>query len=551
MNNAITLRIRQFACGALALATLLLPGGCDDFLKRSAQNLVVPKTTAQYKEILQGEGYFRLLLQNLSTEKGYAFLQFMTDDVEFFDVTVDPSAPRGWSASKIGEFSEVEHYINCYRWDVSVESSTLSDKVYLYLYKQAMVANVCLDGLEESEGSETEKEILRGQATFSRAFAYFMLANIYAKPYNRARPEDPCVPLKTSSTPVVEPYSRATIAQVWSQITGDIQTALQNLKGKGLEQNVYEISHPAALILAQRIALYMEDWQRAVEYGREYIDAYAAKYPIYDISHKDTAGSRLAEYGKEEGGLYVEKFINSSNTEVVWSFGSSSTAVYYNIITPTTKLTVPANQNLGKYYRASSKMANSLISTYEQGDRRKNYWFFQPTRSGVYVSEYFDYITVKAESEGGSKNPNSLYLRMALRSAEVWLNLAEALARKPQPEKADAVALLNELRVKRFAPTAYTPLSEADFAATDSLVSYIWTERRRELCFEENHRWWDLRRTTQPRIVHPWRERTAYVLVENDPAYTLNFPEEELTFNGSLLTPNVRPRRTPIPYAEP
>ena len=539
----MTLRIRKFASCAL-LPAALLTAGCDDFLERSSQSLLVPKTTAQYKEILQGEGYFRGLLITTTTSTSssdsysYGFLQFMTDDVEFLDVTTDPECPPGWNTSKTGEQDYVERYINCYRWEVSVESQTLIDRAYLYLYRQAMVANVCLDGLEGSEGDDDEKEVLLGQAAFTRAFAYFMLANIYAKPYNRARPEDLCVPLKTTSMPTTETYSRATVEQVWTQITDDIGVALQNLKGKGLERNVYEISYPAALILAQRIALYMEDWQRTVDYGKEYIDTYAAQYPVYDISAKTTAGVRSRDSS------YVEKFIDAGNTEIVWCFGSGSAQRYTYIISPS-QLTAPANTHVGKYYRVSSKTQNNLMSAYEEGDRRKAYWFFHPAGTGVHSSTRFDYVTAKTDNL--SDFSNRLYLGMALRSGEVWLNLAEALARRPQPDPAAAVQLLNELREKRFDPALYAPLSAGDFTA-DQLVSYIWTERRRELCFEENHRWWDLRRTTQPEIVHPWRDKTAYVLGKDDPAYTLNFPEAELTFNGSILVPNQRPRRAPVPY---
>jgi hypothetical protein len=524
VNN--TSRILNLACCALLPLTLLTADGCDDFLERSSQTLLVPKTTAQYKEILQGEGYFRGLLNPLSG-KGYAFLQFMTDDVEYFDVTTDPSCPEAWKTTKIGEVSDVERYISCYRWDVSIENQHLTDETYLYLYRQAMVANICLEGLEESEGSAAEKEVLRGQAAFTRAFAYFMLANIYAKPYCIASPEDPCVPLKTNPTPTVETYSRATIEQVWTQITSDIAVALQNLKDKNLERNVYEISYPAALILAQRIALHMEDWQRVVGYGQEYMDAYAARHPIYDISGKDAAGPRVPD----DYNPYVEKFINTDNKEIVWCFGSG--AVYSYIICPI-QLAVIAT--LGKYYRVSSTMQGNLMSAYEQGDRRKAYWFFQPTGTGNFPSARFDYNTIKVDNS--SRAQKSFHLYMALRSAEVWLNLAEALARQPQPDPAAAVELLNQLRVKRFDPARYTPLTAADFAAGDSLVSYIWTERRRELCLEENHRWWDLRRTTRPRIVHPGRNGMEYVLEKDASAYTLNFPRAELTFNSNVLMSN-------------
>lgn len=44
------------------LSVVILAGvvfGCDDFLERSAQNLIVPETVEHYTELLQGDGYFK------------------------------------------------------------------------------------------------------------------------------------------------------------------------------------------------------------------------------------------------------------------------------------------------------------------------------------------------------------------------------------------------------------------------------------------------------------------------------------------------------------
>lgn len=62
----------------LLLAFSLTLGSCDDFLERSAQNLVIPTTCADYTEILQGEGYFYSLINDGT------WLNLMTDDMELF-----------------------------------------------------------------------------------------------------------------------------------------------------------------------------------------------------------------------------------------------------------------------------------------------------------------------------------------------------------------------------------------------------------------------------------------------------------------------------------
>ena len=62
------------------LLSVVLTGilfGCDDFLERSAQNMIVPEKVEHYRELLQGDAYFKGLYDKT------AWVQFMTDDAEF------------------------------------------------------------------------------------------------------------------------------------------------------------------------------------------------------------------------------------------------------------------------------------------------------------------------------------------------------------------------------------------------------------------------------------------------------------------------------------
>ena len=192
----------------ILLALCLSTGGCSDFLERSAQNLVIPTTCADYTEILQGEGYFYNLV------KMGVWLNLMTDDMELYTPLQDNTLPV-----------TLNKYRYVYQWrdEIEIEDESFEDELFNYLYSQILVANTCLDALNRGlEGTPEEQDILRGQALFHRAFSYLMLANVYAVPYDMATPETLCVPLKTDPTPSLQPYNRATFAEVYEQIDKDI-----------------------------------------------------------------------------------------------------------------------------------------------------------------------------------------------------------------------------------------------------------------------------------------------------------------------------------------
>lgn len=480
---------------------------CDDFLELSSQDLIIPETVEHYKEILQGEGYFKDILA-----QGW-FVMLMTDDIEY----------HAGIPSANGEISESTYVSNgefVYKWDGEIESEIWKETLFRYLYKQALVANVCLDGLKQAEGTEVEKKILKGQACFTRGFAYLMLANLYAQAYNEAREDDLCVPLTFDPTPSLQRYERATIKEVWTQIVADIDTAMYCLKDVDIT-NLYEINYNAALVLATRTALYMENYDKVIEYGNEFLAIHPELYDITGITRSPSTSS--------SGNCFLFPEVNE---EIVFLFGKN-TVIWSTVLN---------NMDYYDCFRASESSPSALIAEFGDNDneKRKVYWFEPPKESflgneapWLASSRYCPLKYNRYDIKGGG------YVN-ALRSGEVYLSLAEAYARKASPDKGKAVGLLNDLRRNRIAD--YTDLTTGDFASNEELVKFIWKERRLELCFEEFHRWWDLRRIGQPEITHEWKNNLIYKLEEKDPAYVMNFPKYEREFNPELVE-NPRPVR--------
>ena len=125
------------------------------------------------------------------------------------------------------------------------------------------------------------------------------------------------------------------------------------------------------------------------------------------------------------------------------------------------------------------------------------------------------------------------------RSVEVLLNLAEAYVRKSNAIDQQAIDLLNSLRRGRISTDKYVDKQIADFKNSDDLLKFIWAERRRELCFEEAMRFWDLRRQGMPEIEHrwytSWNNYETYTLRQGSPNYVLGIPSSELTYNTDCV----------------
>ena len=75
-----------------------------------------------------------------------------------------------------------------------------------------------------------------------------------------------------------------------------------------------------------------------------------------------------------------------------------------------------------------------------------------------------------------------------------------------------------------------TVVEKKQWMTEDELVQEIMDERARELAFE-GHRWYDLRRTTQPALVRNY-DGQAYTL---QPAqYTMRFPSSAVSANPEI-----------------
>ncbi|MBO9631536.1 MAG: RagB/SusD family nutrient uptake outer membrane protein [Chitinophagaceae bacterium] len=340
-------------------------------------------------------------------------------------------------------------------------------------YKIIFYTNVVLkDGANATEGSKTEIDQLLGEAYLLRAYTNFNLVNIYGPAYNAATAAtDKAVPLVTA-VDLEQVAQRNTVQEIYTQVLSDIAAGKKLLNKESYESKYsYRFTSVAADALEARVYLYMKNYQASLDAAKRVL---AKRSALVDLNQ---AGALIPnDYTSVENILALEKLFpgSLSNTTRV----SETLKALYGI----------TDLRLTAYYNTATPMSVKKIS-------------------------------------------NDKY-RTSFRTSELYLIAAEASAALKNP--ADAKNYLNTLKKARFTPAGYaTEESKVNQLSDQGLVTEIADERARELAFE-GHRWFDLRRTTQPRIAHQMKGK-EYVLNAGDARYTISIPRDAILNNGLLL----------------
>lgn len=493
-----------------SLGFILSVSSCSDFLKESSDDLLIPTNVTEFQSVLYGEAYPKTFTSDVE------WMHLMTDDAE-----VSPSADATSTQSEGNDNTNLPSGKGPFTWAYDIEYFLPGyNNPYVGRYGNIMACNIVIEAGNTMTGSKTEIADCLAQAHTLRAFSYFCLVNWYGLPYNKETAStDMGVVIRTKSEVVRDQPQRASVAEVYQLINNDLDKALEYFQAVPEKNNIYTVSRKVALLLKTRVALFTQQWQDVIKYGKEFMES---GYTLYDIS-KLTADEMKSPYS----------FLDANNNkEIIFTFGGED----YGFFGPMKY----AGMVKGASFVPSQTAEGSLLKSYQNGDNRMYAFFMQNKINELFgtVIEKIDYrhIPFKHEATYSSRKAYS----EAFRVSEVLLNMAEAYAQLgTESDKTAAIQLLNELRSKRFTSDTYQALTLADFSAENSLLDFARAERRRELCFEETHRWMDLRREGMPRIEHQYYSSSTatpetYVLEQGDTNYTLALPKQELSNNQTI-----------------
>lgn len=367
--------------------------------------------------------------------------------------------------------TDLDAYLDLWRWKDDNPSPTTSYFSWRSYYHSVYIANYIIQNQKKiKEATAQEISQLVGEAYMMRAYCHFLLVNLYAEPYTH------CTPSQTRGVPMLLEADvnaipgSSSVETVYNQILSDLDNAEQylNVEEWELGKN-YRFNTTSAQALRARTYLYMGRWSDALEASKEVLSVYNE---LEDMNNSTTLPN---SYKSKENIVALERF--SSNL-----------------------------------YTAVDMPASEFISLYRSGDQRRTKYFKRVTSS--------TYSLLKGRSDEFS---------CSFRTAEFYLTAAEAAARLGHTT--DAINYLTPLMTKRLNASAYeTTTALIGTMSEEELIQEILDERARELAFE-GHRWYDLRRTSQPALTRVY-DGTTYTLLPEQ--YTMRFPSEAVEANPEI-----------------
>lgn len=224
---------------------------CDDFLDVMPDN----------RTVIDTEDKVKALLVSAYLDHDYnLFTELLSDNVDEYQNTY------------------TERFIDeIYQWKDPKESNNESpESFWESAYLAITAANNALDGIEKMGGATTTmlKEC-KGEALLARAYAHFMLVNVFSLNYNSATADKALgIPLMyDTGSEIGTVPSRGTVADVYASIDKDIQEGLPLIGDSHLSIPKYHFNTKAAYAFATRFYLYYEKWDKAIEYADKCLGA--------------------------------------------------------------------------------------------------------------------------------------------------------------------------------------------------------------------------------------------------------------------------------------
>lgn len=227
----------------LTAALILLTASCNEWLN------VMPDNRAEVDSV---EKVNKLLVSAYPTCHYILVTEWSSDNVDDFG-TANPNNER--------ILEEV------YSWkDVTVSDNEDPKNLWESCYAAITNANQALQSIKDL-GNPAEMDASRGEALLCRAYAHFVLVNIFCKAYDPITADtDLGIPFMDSPETELNPkYERGTVAEVYEKIHKDLEEGLELIDDSNYSIQKYHFNQKAAYTFASRFYLFYGMWEEAIE----------------------------------------------------------------------------------------------------------------------------------------------------------------------------------------------------------------------------------------------------------------------------------------------
>lgn len=433
----------------LAVVSMVSLTSCGDFLEEVSQDEIKPSTVEDMRQLMNKDAYPYQYYYDY-------YLDFLTDDMSC----------NGCDKSNATYVTYLQNAAAIFQFNPEMfdGKETFPDDAdsWKNLYAKIKGCNVVYDYMEKVSGTEKEKNALKGQVRFLRAYYYLKLVLIYGQPYNgkNVNPDTALgVPLILSMNVTDNFPKRNTLRECYNQIEKDFLEAKALIRENYEADNEFRISTTAVDAMFSRFYLYKGDYAKVIEYADKAIK-------------EGPSLTQLSSFKKSffDNGIYD----SNVSTEAIWKYGSKSTGTYYS----------------NEMYNGEPPytVSDDLINLYEKDDLRDSCYFAMG--KNYTTGEVYRMFSQKVGYHHSGYGPQGI------RIAEVYLNRAEAKIRLAQNGGnqnylSESLSDLNKLRKSRFNEGTYHDKNITD---GQELLNFCLQERRREMALEEGLRWFDIKR---------------------------------------------------------
>ena len=354
-------------------------------------------------------------------------------------------------------------------WDSKFLPTNTGDDFWTAEYKKIFYANTVLTYLDQvSGGTAEQKNNMKAEAHFIRAYSLWQLANTYCLPYTEANANELGLPIKLTIS-FEENSERQSLANTYAQIESDLAEALKintPLVQSGRAVH-WRANKTAVNAFAARYWLNRNDYAKSLQYANDALSGYSILVDYNSQMRFGIPKTVTLDAGTANQKSFTIQYPYTHNNQVEYTdMIGWKEFLYFRMLSNPSYWYVPSPELLALYDQKNDlRYKYNIVKgySYDRGMLKPSYDY------PGYVFFYKDRIP-----------SGPTVAEMLLTKSEAQAHLGNAAA---------AMETLNTLRSKRMLAGPWVNLTASN---KEDAIKKVSDERRREMPFSQ--RWIDVRR---------------------------------------------------------